>query len=538
MGIPALKEQGNKRILMVDGQPFVMLAGEVHNSDSSSPEYMEGIWDVAESLGMNALLLPVSWEMIEPEEGKYDFSVTEQLIRQARERGKKIGILWFGSWKNAECMYAPAWVKQDLIRFPRAQIEKGKNKAGRPVSEKMPIRVPYTSLSYLGQETMRADARAFAELMRFLKEFDGEAHTVLTVQVENETGLLGAARERSEEADRLFTGPVPPDFAAWMRSHTETMVPDVRENVEHGREAGSWTDVFGTVAEEIFSAYHVAGYVNYVAEAGKKEYPLPMCANCWLDKGGKPGSYPTGGPVSRVHEVWQFRAPSIDLLTPDIYIPQFSEVCEEFTRRGGALYIPETATHSYAAPRMLYTVGHHHAVCYAPFGFDDMGKPFTAIQGFLFGMDVSDPALKTPQNAEEYGTLGKYLRAMLPMIGSCLGTENLNAVSGEQGNEATMTMGNLRIAVRFQSQLQPRNDGCLLAVRTGDNECWILGNACSFSLHSADAGKENLDLLKTDEMVLDQKGELRPRRRFNGDETASLSFTAPTALRIRYFLYR
>ena len=192
--IPYIGKQNGHPVLMVDGKPFIMLAGEVHNSDSSSPKYMENIWDIAEELGMNALLLPVTWELVEPEEGSFDFSVPEALIGQAREREMKIGFLWFGSWKNAECMYAPAWVKQDLKRFPRAQIEKGKNKAGRQISPTIPVKMPYTTLSYLGEQTVKADAKAFAAFMGFLKEYDGEAHTVVTVQVENETGLLGAAR--------------------------------------------------------------------------------------------------------------------------------------------------------------------------------------------------------------------------------------------------------------------------------------------------------------------------------------------------------
>ena len=114
-------------ILTVGGEPYVALAGEVHNSDSSSPEDMEKIWKIADDLGMNTLILPVTWEMVEPEEGTFDFSVPKALIEQARAWNKKVIFLWFGSWKNAEMMYTPAWVKTDLERFSRAQIVKGMN---------------------------------------------------------------------------------------------------------------------------------------------------------------------------------------------------------------------------------------------------------------------------------------------------------------------------------------------------------------------------------------------------------------------------
>lgn len=547
--IPHITNVNGHPVLMVQGQPFILLAGEVHNSDASSPAYMEKIWEIATELGMNTLLLPVTWEMTEPEEGHFDFSVPQALIDQARGYDMHIVFLWFGSWKNAECMYAPGWVKQDLVRFPRAQIEKGKNKAGRTISPSIPVKMPYTTLSYLGEETVKADARAFAALMSFLKDYDSQQQTVIAVQVENETGLLGAAREVSDAADARFASPVPEDFVAYLRSHTDTMTEEIRAAVLAGKDAGSWTEVFPGAAEELFSAYHVARFVNTVAEAGKEVYPLPMAANCWLDKGGAPGTYPTGGPVSKVHEVWDFCAPAIDVYCPDIYVPQFQQVCDEYTRRGRALFIPESATHSYCAPRLAYTVGHYHAMCYSPFGFDDIGKPFTAVQGFLFGMDVTDPALKTPQRFEEYAALGKTLRAMMPMLAQAYGTDRLQAVSAEtdppipdpSGNpllahHPVMDFGAFQITATFQNQFNPRGDGVCLCLAISENECWLVGNACGLSLSSGDSDRPNLDLLLLEEGSF-EKGQWIPGRRLNGDESARLSMTAPSVWHAKFFTY-
>lgn len=548
-GIPHISQINGHPVMMVKGKPFILLAGEVHNSDSSSPAYMERIWDIADQLGMNTLLLPVSWEMIEPEEGHFDFSVPQALIDQARSRDMHIVFLWFGSWKNAECMYAPAWVKTDLVRFPRAQIEKGKNKADRTISPSIPVKMPYTTLSYLGEETAKADARAFATLMTFLKGYDSVQQTVVAVQVENETGLLGAAREISDVADARFAATVPADFTAYMRDHTETMTEEIRAAVLVGQAAGTWTEVFGGAAEEIFSAYHVARFVNTVAEAGKAIYPLPMTANCWLDKGGAPGSYPTGGPVSKVHEVWDFCAPAIDVYCPDIYVPQFKQVCDEYTRRGGALFIPESATHSYCAPRLVYTVGHYHTMCYSPFGFDDIGKPFTVMQGVLFGMDVSDPMLKIPQSFGEYSFLGKTLREMMPMLARAYGSDQLQAVSAEtdpaiphpSGNpflatQPTMDFGAFTVTATFQSQLNPRADGVCLCLAVSDSECWIVGNACDIRLSSGDRERLNLDLLLLEEGCF-ENGQWIPGRRLNGDECARLSMEKPVVWHIQFFTY-
>lgn len=559
---PYITEKGNQKVLLVDGKPFIMLAGEIHNSDSSSPAYMEQIWKIADDLGMNSLLLPVTWEMVEPVEGEFHFEVLDQLINQAREYGMKIGLLWFGSFKNAECMYAPEWVKRDLERFHRGQIVKGKNKAGRRVSPTLPVTIPYTTISYLSENAMQADARAFGKMMQHVREYDEAYGTVVTVQVENETGLLGNAREVSNEADAAFAGEVPQEFASYMRSHTEYMEEDIRAAVEAGAEKGSWSEVFGAVAEEIFSAYHVASFIEYVAKAGKDAYELPMTANCWLDKAADtPGDYPSGGPVARVHEVWDYCAPSIDVYCPDIYVPYFNKVCDRFVKSGtNPLYIPEAATHSYAAPRMVYTVGHYHAMCYSPFGFDDIGKPFSAAQGYLFGMDVTDPALKTPQNFEEYAALGKILREAMPLLAERYGTTDLQAVCAEREAEkkkslglpedmnpmermmaeaaatTKMIFGDLGVSAGFGGMMRPKNDGVLLVCRTKENEVYMIGEQCDIQLFSADSEKTNLDILRLEEGTF-EKGAFVPGRRFNGDEAAQLKLDKPGVLRLQWFTY-
>lgn len=186
-----------------------------------------------------------------------------------------------------------------------------------------------------------------------------------------------------------------------------------------------------------------------------------MTANCWLDKGGAPGTYPSGGPVSRMMEVWSYCAPGIDIIAPDIYVQNFVEICDEYTKRKNPLFIPECATHSYAGPREVYCVGHYHALCYSPFGFEDMGQPFSATQSYLFGVDVEDPALKTPMNVEEYGWYSRTLHEMTPLLAEKYGTSDLQAVICERKQENKMFFGTfgfqiamdiIRISVNNQSK--------------------------------------------------------------------------------------
>lgn len=528
-----IKNHNGKPVLYVDGAPFYAVAGEVHNSDSSSPAYMEKIWKIADDLGLNTLLLPITWELTEPKEGEFDFSIPDALIQQARKWNKRILFLWFGSWKNAQMMYAPEWVKRDTKRFQRAQVIKG---AAKSYSDLGGVPMGTYSISYLCENARNADANAFAAFMAHIRQEDEKIGTVIGVQIENETGLLGSAREHSDAADVAFAQQVPEEFAAYMRGHTDTMHADVREAVENGQASGNWTDVFGTVAEEVFSAYHVSGFVNHVAQKGHDAYPLPMFANAWLAKNGEPaGVYPSGGPVSRMHEVWRFRAPVIDVLCPDIYVPDFTGVCDDYSRNQ-PLFIPEAATHSYAASRLAFCIGHYHAMGYAPFGFDDIGHPFTMVQGFLFGMDVTDPALKTPQNFEEYAWFGKTLSAMMPILAEKYGTNTLQAVSAEQKADVSlMDFGKLRVAAVFQNPLVPmKGNGVVLCAQMSLEEYYLIGYQSGVFLMAGDA--QHYDLLQVEEGSF-VEGQWCRDRRLNGDETAFFVFQEPKLLKLKIHTY-
>lgn len=528
-------------MLTVNGKPFLALAGEAHNSSSSSLAAMEPVWAKAEQLSLNTVLLPVTWELIEPEEGRFEFDLVDGLIEKVREHGLKLGFLWFGSWKNGQCTYAPAWVKTDLERFRRAEVKKGERKIHLDSFYGM----EYSTLSCFCKETMQADSKAFAALMAHIKTIDEQERTVLYVQVENEPGLMGAGREHSDEADKIYAQPVPAEFAQYMRAHAAELREDVRAAVEGGRasqnelsESGSWEEVFGSsdIGEEIFQTYHVAKYIDTVAAAGKAEYDIPLAVNAWLEQ-GPVGSYPVGGPVSKMMEVYKFAAPHIDIICPDIYVRHFCQVCDEYHRPGNPLFIPETATHSHAGPRLVYAVGHHHAWCFSPFGFEEMGEPFADSMGFLFGMDTSDPLLSTPQNVEEYAWYNRTLSQMTPMLAKAYGSGKLQAVISERPDEDTMAFDGFSLKATMESPMLSRKDGVCMALEIGKGEFYIIANACHISILSNDPAKPHVDLLQLEDGGF-VDGQWRMYRRLNGDEAASLRYEKPTLLRVKVFAYQ
>ena len=108
--MPRLEKRGNATQLIVDGRPFLILAGELTNSASSSMEYMEPYWPKLAAANMNTVLAAVTWELVEPEPGKFDFALVDGAIREARPNHLRLIFLWFGSWKNGVSSYTPLWV--------------------------------------------------------------------------------------------------------------------------------------------------------------------------------------------------------------------------------------------------------------------------------------------------------------------------------------------------------------------------------------------------------------------------------------------
>ncbi|HKL21401.1 MAG TPA: beta-galactosidase, partial [Tichowtungia sp.] len=397
--LPSLKRVGDKWLLHVDGKPFPMLSGHVMNSSSFDLEAMESVWDRMKAFGLNTLICPVSWQAIEPAEGQYDFTLVDGLIRQARERDMKLILPWFGTWKNARSFYVPEYVISDMERFPRMQRKDG---------QKMEY------ISTFSTEARDADTRAFAAMMRHIKEVDGDENTVIMVQIQNEVGVLGDSRDRSPMAEAAFAGPVPQELIDYMVSNRDHLKEHLKTiwAVNGYKTAGTWGEVFGNDlhADEIFMAWQYSNYIDHMAAAGKAEHNIPMFVNGWLGqtKYSKPGRIPSGGPVARMMDVWKAGAPHIDLLAADIYA-YFKYRCEGFIRDDNPLFVPEACAlwlgDRWSGPaKAFYTIAEAQGIGFAPFGIDHAQQ-----------YDADHPI------GVAYGALNN----LMPLILENFGTENL-----------------------------------------------------------------------------------------------------------------
>lgn len=340
--IPSLVTQNGRHALMVDGEPYLILGAQTNNS-ANYPAALKDVWPTLEKMHANTLSIPVAWEQIEPEEGKFDFSFVDYLVKESRKRGLRLNLLWFATWKNNAPHYAPAWVKLDNKRFPRVVKQDGDT---------------LNSLSPHFRTTLEADKRAFVALMTHLKKID-KKHTVILVQVENEVGTYGSVRDFSPTAQKIFNSPVP-----------DALVKKL------GVKSGSWPEVFGKDADEFFHAYHIAIYVDEIAAAGKAVKPLPMNVNVALRNPfnpGLPGQYSSGGPTDNVIDIWKAAAPHIDMLSPDIYFRDYKavdKVLELYSRPDNALFVAEIGNDQPFARYFFSTLG-YQGIGFAPFGMDD-----------------------------------------------------------------------------------------------------------------------------------------------------------------------
>ncbi len=493
--IPHLAKKGTATQLIVDDQPFLMLGGELHNSSSSSLDYMKPIWPELRDMHLNTVLTPVAWESIEPEEGKFDFTLVDGLIRGARENNLRLVFLWFGSWKNSMSSYVPAWVKTDQQRFPRAERSDG---TGEEI------------LSPFSEANCNADSRAFAALMKHLREFDGSEHTVIMVQVENEIGMIPEARDHSAVANKLFSEPVPKELMDYLEQHRDALIPEFSELWEKAgsKTSGTWEEVFGPGinTEEIFTAWFYSRYTDRVAAAGKAEYPLPMYVNAALVRAGwKPGTYPSGGPLPHLMNVWRAGAPHIDILAPDIYFPNFEEWCVKYYRSGNPLFIPETRP---VPANLLYALGQFDAMGVSPFGIED---------------EFSRPRTNTPSIGQTYGILA----ALAPLILENQGRGTMAGVWLDETNKMQkVKLGGYTLNVAHdytwpyssgyhQTNDWPRMGGLIISTAPGDYLVAGCGLVITFASNSSE--KPIAGILSIDEENL-VNGRLVTGRRLNGDE--------------------
>ncbi len=497
--IPHFRQQGTTTQLIVDGKPFLALCSEVGNNHATSLEFMKPLWSRLVESKVNTLLAGVSWAQIEPEEGKFDFRLVDGIIQECRSHNLRFVPLWFASWKNSLSSYPPGWVKRNFERFPRAQTAGGKS---------------IELLSPLSDANRDADARAFAALMRHIKEIDSRDQTVIMVQLENEVGMHGDSRDRSPAANQAFAAPVPRELLDYLQQHRETLIPEFRKVWEAAggktvRDLGRGLRP-GKVTDGIFMAWYYARYMNRVAEAGKAEYPIPMFTNAALygiNSGPQPAS--GGRPWDLVMDVWKAGGPKIDMLSPDSYSERdFVAFCAKYDRPGNPLFVPENMGQAEGAARVLYIFGRHNTVGWTAMGLTDKKIPF-------------------PDN--DLTSSYDLLRQLAPLISAHQGDGTMSAVLMRSPSDPPqkVRVGNYTLEVKFHTPLggtgvpksaAPPPPAAAIFLATGPDEYFLAGSGLrvTFSPNTPGPPLAGLDTVEEGTFV---DGRWVPGRSLAGDDS-------------------
>ena len=507
--LPRLVSKDGRHALIVDGAPFLILGAQCNNS-SAWPATLPRVWAAVAAAQVNTLEVPVYWEQLEPEPGRFDYAMVDLLLTQAREHQVRLVLLWFGTWKNGSAHYLPLWLKRQPELCPRI-IGKG----GRRIDSPSPH----------APALLAADVRAFSALMRHLKEADSR-HTVIMVQVENEPGSWDTVRDYSPAAQKLFTAPVPAEL--------------LRALGEENRAGGDWAAVFGRDADEFFQAWSVARFIGQVAAAGKAEYPLPLYCNAALrDPLTQPaaGTYESGGPTDNVLDLWKAAAPAIDVLAPDIYMSDsahYLKVMDLYSRPDNALFVPETIG-SPTGTRYGFAALARGAIGWSPFGIDSPHRVFEATPGEA---TLNPIAINC-----------RLLNPMMRELAQWSFEGRLHAAIEE--NDAfrqTLPLGRWQAVITFgpptggyghNPKGNPEPVGRMLVVTLGENEFLVTGYMGRVDFKPADAASgAQREFLRVEEGAY-EGGVFRPIRIWNGDETDwGLNFgSAAQVLRVQLGAY-
>lgn len=491
-GMPKLVSQNGRHALLINGAPFFILGVQAHNS-SAWPAMLPQLWEAVSQVHANTLEVPVYWEQIEAQPGKFDFSLVDTLLIQARAHKVHLVLLWFATWKNGSNHYMPEWMKRESAKYPNIT-----DKEGKPVDSPSPN----------SMATMEADKKAFAMFMRYLKKSDPQ-HTVIMVQVENEAGAWGSVRDYSPNTQKLFEGPVPAELLepGILKS---LHVPVISE--------GNWQKVFGERADEYFHAWSVARFIGQVAEAGKAEYALPLYVNAALrDPLTNPPAtnYESGGPTDNVIPIWKRAAPAIDLLAPDIYLSgteRIMKVIDLYDRPDNALFVPELG---WSAERVkyLYEVIARGGIGFSPFGVDDNGRSSTQIE-------IDE---RLAPFAREYEVITPMMREMAKWAYE---GKIKAVVEREDHADQTIDLENWQILISFgtgerkaSDKMNDQPNGKLMIVQLDQNRFILIGTLCRIGFQPAGNNKGRAWQYGKVEEVRYDKGVIKTLRILNGDET-------------------
>lgn len=220
---------------------------------------------------------------------------------------------------------------------------------------------------------------------------------------------------------------------------------------------------------------------------------------------------------------------SLFTLAPDIYVPYVPSVLDEYSYEGNPLVIPEVRKDAVTASYCLYAFGRHNAICYSPFGIEELAlSPDEVIRPPMEVMNVLniDPSAFEIAGSKDYlAKVYDFVKQMQPLYLQYRGTEHLQSYvkKSEIDYGTYFRFKNYDIAIAYLPKMPEKPLGAGIIYELTDNKFLVIGTMCNLTFKPKAGENKKVDIIKMEEGELIH-GEWKAGRILNGDEKMSLGF--------------
>lgn len=205
--VSKLVTENNKTYVSVDGKPFPFLGAQIRldallNCDKMNINEVENYFKKAQELGLNCVQIPISWNMVEPKENKYDYSIVNSILQFVNKYNLKMELLWFSTNMVGDSFsyLIPQYVLQEYNkRLSRNDEGNFWNYYG------------YQYTMILDDEwVLERETKAITALFNHIRYWDsqnGDKHPVISAQIHNEPDAL--MRWRIDQKDLKYRDGTP-----------------------------------------------------------------------------------------------------------------------------------------------------------------------------------------------------------------------------------------------------------------------------------------------------------------------------------------